>query len=324
MGWLEDAAAKAAADQPVAPVAEIPDVVPGRVLIVDGDYLAYFCAGNDETTPGDARQRAATRLGNMRTMAGCEKIVVHLTSPGSTKGDRYIIATVRPYQGKRGAGHPKNWQYLRDWLDSYKGDLFTTKTWGTREADDGMAYHAVTLGVDKAVIATADKDLRMVPAWHLDWRTYQMTRLNSEFCVIGENEKVYGHKWFWLQVLQGDSADDIPGLPKYVADGKAKLIGEKTAEKFLSECHTDEQAAHVVAALYASYYGEDWPDRLAEQMALLWMRRDQAAAVDDFVGWFFYERELGLHSRMFYAGQCLTTRVAQAKQEVASIGTTQA
>lgn len=324
MGWLEQAVAQAAADQPVAATAEIPDVVPGRVLIVDGDYLAYYCAGNDDTSPGDARQRAANRLGNMRTMAGCEKIVVHLTSPGSTKGDRYIIATVRPYQGKRGGGRPKNWQYLRDWMDSYRGDLFTTKTWGTREADDGMAYHAVTLGVDKAVIATADKDLRMVPAWHLDWQTYQMTRLDNEFEVIGANGKVYGHKWFWLQVLQGDGADDIPGLPKYVVNGKAKLIGEKTAEKFLANCGDDFDASHKVAALYASFYPGDWADMLAEQMALLWMRRDRGADIDDYSGWFFFERSNPLHCQMHSAACRLVDRVNKAKQEVASIGTAQA
>src|SRR5690606_34571648 len=100
---------------------------------------------------------------------------------------------------------PKNWAYLRDWMQSYHGDLYTVKTWGTREADDGIAYHATVLGVDKSVIASNDKDLRMIPGWHIDWTSYEMTRLDTEFSVLGENAKQYGHKWFWLQCLMGDN-----------------------------------------------------------------------------------------------------------------------
>ena len=214
------------------------------------------------------------------------------------------------------AGCANDHSDLRDWMQSYSGDLFTVKTWGTREADDGIAYHATVLGVDKAVIATADKDMRMIPAWHIDWSTYQLTRLDTEFRVWGDNGKLYGHAWFWQQVLQGDAADNIPGLPKYVVDGKSKLIGEKTAAKFLEGHTRDETAAVMVASLYASNYPDDWADRLAEQMALLWMRRDRHAAIDDWLGWFFYEPDDPLHRAMFEASQRLVERVEQAKREL--------
>lgn len=323
MDWLEEAANKAAESQPMHTGPTLRPVVPGRVLLVDGDYLAYFCAGNDEREPGIARLNAINRLEDMRDAAGCEKIVVHLTSSGSTKGDRYIIATEKAYQAQRvGSRRPKNWAYLREWMESYSGALFTTKTWGTREADDGLAYHATVLGVDKAVISTADKDLRMVPAWHLSWSAWTMTRLDTEFEVVGDDGKIYGTKWLWLQVLQGDGADNIPGLPFYANEkGAHKRMGEKTAEKFLANCKTDDEAAYIVAGLYHSYYGDDWPDRLAEQLGLLWMRRDKDATVDDWCGWFFYERNNPIHSKMFQAAQRLATRVQAAKDEVAQICT---
>lgn len=72
----------------------------------------------------------------------------------------------------------------------------------------------------------------------------------------------------------------------------------------------------MVAALYASYYPDDWADRLAEQMALLWMRRDRHAAVDDWLGWFFYEPDDPLHRAMFEASQRLVERVELAKREL--------
>ena len=319
MSWLEDALAAAGEDAPQERIRLVPEKVPGRVLIVDGDMIAYSNAGNDETPPGLARQSALSRIETMRDMSGSEKVVVHLTSSASTKGDRHVIATVKPYQDHRkGSKRPKNWAYLRDWMETYTGDLFTVKTWGTREADDGIAYHATVLGVDKAVIATADKDMRMIPAWHLDWKTYGMTRLDQEFEVIGENGKVYGHKWFFLQLLQGDSADNIPGLPKYVDKlGREKLIGEKTAEKFLAEATNDEQALILVSSLYHSYYGEvDWADYLVEQMSLLWMRRDKEGSIDDARGWFFFEPTNPLHRAGYDAFDRLVARVQAAKEAV--------
>lgn len=317
MDWLAEAQAKAAGETPQECIPLVPTVVPGRTLLVDGDMIAYSNAGNDETPPGNARLSAIARIENLRDMSGSEKVVVHLTDNSSTKGGRYIIATVKPYQANRGGGRkPKNWSYLRDWMQTYTGDLFTVKTWGTREADDGIAYHATVLGVDKAVIATADKDMRMIPAWHIDWQTYQLTRLDQEFRVVGKNGKTYGHAWFWQQLLQGDTADNIPGLPKYVVNGKAKLIGEKTAEKFLEHSTNDDDASRGVAAMYQSYYGDEWADRLAEQMSLLWMRRDREAAVDDFVGWFFYEPTDPLHRAMYEASQRLVDRVNAAREAV--------
>ena len=322
MNWLDDAVAKAADAQPVVPVSDIPEVVPGRVLIVDGDYLAYNMAGNDETEPGKARGNLLNRLHNMKVMGGCESITVHLTASGSTKADRYVIAATVPYQNKRSGRRPKNWAYLREFMEGYTGDKFSVKVWGTREADDGMAYHAMILGVDKACIATRDKDLRMVPAHHLDWQTYQLIRLGDEFEVTGVNGLLYGPKWFWTQCLQGDDADDIPGLPRYVPpSGKPQKVGEVTAAKFLKVAKSNAEAFTTVAALYRTYYNERWPDQLAEQMALLWIRRDKFAELDDCLEWVLGDlKDSDVYMCMWHAFNRLSTRVKNAKAEVANIG----
>jgi hypothetical protein len=75
-------------------------------------------------------------------------------------------------------------------------------------------------------------------------------------------------------MLQGDTADNIPGLPKYRPSEKAafKLCGEKTAEKLLDDCTTNIQAAIAVLNLYKSYYGADAEVNMLEQACLLWMR----------------------------------------------------
>lgn len=323
MGWMEDAlVAASGAPQEVSKL--FPDVVPGRHLLVDGDMIAYACSGKEGTSPGEARRRAINRIETMRDMSGSEKVTVHLTSEASTKGDRYIVATVRPYQEERNKSKkkPANWRYLREWMETYSGDLFKVKTWGTREADDGICYHAIVLGAENSVVASDDKDLRMIPAWHIDWRTYELVWApDTMFRVYNtDRSKMYGRAWFWHQVIRGDPVDKIPGVPEYLsASGKWRPVGDKTADKFIDDCLTDDECMRVAAELYKQYYGYDddvWADRMVEQMSLLWMRRYAEGAVDDFVGWMVYERNNPTHVKLFDAAARMVTRVKEAKEAV--------
>lgn len=316
MDWLKQAIAQAAESQSHEQAA--PEFVPGRVLLVDADMICYSNAGNDETEPGIARLGALARLERLRERSGSEFIVCHLTADASNKGDRHVVATVKPYQANRSGGkRPKNWEYLRDWFLTYQGDLFKVRSWGDREADDAIALHATRLGVDKCCIATADKDMRMIPGHHIDWATYELIRLEDEFEIIGETGKIYGHKWFWLQLLQGDAADNIPGLPKYKEGGKLKLIGEKTAQKFLQDADSDAEACDIVVNLYRSFYEDGWADALAEQMSLLWMRRGADGAVHDFARGYL---DFGEHrDEICQAAVRLRARVEEAKAKVAEL-----
>lgn len=290
MSWLDAAVAAAAAAAPQHEAEARPITVAGRTLLVDGDYLAYYAAGNDDTSPGRARQNALEKIEAFRVLSGSDRVVVHLTDAASNKGWRYVAATVKPYQGQRNAGRkPKNWRSLRDWMETYSGAAFKVKVWTDREADDGLAYHSAVLGPKLAVIATADKDMRMFPGIHIDWKTYDLAVIDAgEFRQVGANGKLYGHCWFWQQLLQGDTADNIPGLPKFRApNGKLKAIGEKTAELMLSQVEDNAGAFRVVSELYYSFYGEDehydWADALAEQAVLLWMREDKKASIFDWL-----------------------------------------
>lgn len=283
---------KAGAAAPV--IRPTPKLDPTLVVHVDGDMICYECAGNEEVSPGEARQRALNKIEQLRIRTGAFKAIVHMTVPGCHKGYRNAIATVKPYQGNRkGKEKPKNHGYLQDWLMSYKGDAFTTKTWNSREADDGIAacaYHAGANG-GRIAIATADKDMRMLPGLHVDWKSGELVDVAyGGYDVVGAtNGKQYGTKWFWLQMLQGDTADNIPGLPGYVKpNGNTGLLGEKTAEKFLSGCASNEAAFAEVYGLYVEYYEamgftyEEADDRFCEQAALLWMRTSVKCEVDNF------------------------------------------
>lgn len=263
------AAAAVAAGATSAPVVQ--PTVPGSVLLIDGDGLNYACAGNDDTSPSWARTRLLDRINGLKQACGAEQVQIHLTYPGSNKRHRYTIATVKPYQGKRASHRPKNWEFLRGVLEA----MPEAKSWGDREADDGMAY-AAAVHRGKVFIASADKDLRMVSGTHLNMETYEQVDVPADAWDVRAGDKQYGMRWFFLQMLMGDSVDNIPGLEKYVKEnGKAVLCGEKTAEGILQYVPDTAVAAATVAQCYKDFYGDDtWADRMVEQAALLWLSPD--------------------------------------------------
>lgn len=291
MDWLE-AAIAAAGDEPM-PCSVIPDVVPGRLVQIDGDYAAYFMAGNDDTDSGTARRNLMQRFSTIKEMTGASGVVVHLSADGCTKADRFLIATVQPYQEQRaGSARPKNWRSLREFMESYKGPAFTPKIWGDREADDGMAYMQqkwVAEGKGELIVtATRDKDMRQYPGWHMDWMTYQLTYVpQGAYEVIGANDLIYGHKWLWLQTLQGDGADHIKGLPFHLKpNGKWESVGDARALVRLAGIDNDADAFDEVVRLYDTYYTPTAGLlRLAETLLLVWLRRDQKATFTDMVSW---------------------------------------
>jgi hypothetical protein len=246
-----------------------PDKVAGRTLLADGDGLAYSCAGNDDTSPGQARRNLEQKLEGAMRAAGADKVKVLATSSASHKGHRYAIATVKAYQGKRDHGRrPKNWQFMRQLIEQDPRTVITD----TLEADDLFHINSVSHGDEHVAILTQDKDMRMVPGWHLNWDSNALVRVKPDTWAFEVDGKVFGRKWFWLQMLHGDAADNVPGLPKATIGEKQKLCGEVTAQKLLADVHSDEQALVVVGGQYAAFY-TDWRTHLLEQACLLWMRR---------------------------------------------------
>lgn len=153
----------------------------------------------------------------------------------------------------------------------------------TVEADDLFGKYSTILTPENTVIYTEDKDMRMVPGWHLDWKLHTMHFVPEGTWEVEYNEKVFGRKWFWLQMLMGDQADNIPGLPNLLPSNERKgLIGPATAVKLLDKIKTNEDAQGYVSQLYRAYYGDDsWDTELLEQGILLWMRTDNGSSVWD-------------------------------------------
>lgn len=271
--WMKAAVAEAAKQPVIQSNTLIPETVPGRVFHLDGDYLAYFAAGHDDTPPGIAVRIAAQRIENYRIMSGSEVVNVHLTASASDKGERGLISTVQPYQANRtGAKRPKNWDALREYLETSNRVAFERTIWTDREADDGMALASRSTSdpVRYVVVGTRDKDMRMFAGTHMDWMTYTTVAVppGAYDVVCPLTGLQYGHKFFWMQMLMGDNADHIPGLPKLYGNN----VGPARAAEYLAKTRNNSEAFKLVREAYRAHYSETWDDRMAEQAALLWMR----------------------------------------------------
>ena len=124
------------------------------------------------------------------------------------------------------------------------------------EADDVVsiwAQQALDAGVH-FVIAHIDKDIDMVEGWH-----YNFTKETLYYIC-----KDQGYRKMCLQMLTGDSTDNIQGLVG---------IGPKKAEKLLADVPQPDMLDKVREA-WEEAHPEDWQDRLEVCWNLLYMRRD--------------------------------------------------
>lgn len=286
------------------PPENFPETVPGRTVHIDADFLAYMVSYEKEGNViqlDDMQHNCSVAVEKIRRMAAAQFVHLHLTPGTSTKGDRPALAIQREYQANRqGKPKPDKLHIMRDWM----ARNFTSTSNQFAEADDSMAaaqYAAIKAGSGHlSVICSKDKDLNMVAGLHLDWDTGRITKPENElghedtFGSIWLEEKSakkikgIGTKFFWSQLLTGDTADNIQGLPLlFHADlSKPKKVGPVLANGFLIGVKSDKEAFNKIKAAYEKYGQElgfthwktgeavSWQNVFISEMQLLWMRRE--------------------------------------------------
>lgn len=183
---------------------------------------------------------------------------LYLTGPGNFRDH---MATLKVYKGNRDPeAKPKHYAVLKE---------FATKQYGAitidgQEADDALGIDGIKAfkewetsgrlpGQSKYVLCTVDKDLQMIPGLHYNF-------VKDELHWIDRRDAL---RFFYWQLLVGDSTDNIGGCPK---------IGKKRAEAAL-EGKDDEMAMWLACRdLYAKHY-EDVEAVMVENARLLWIRR---------------------------------------------------
>jgi DNA polymerase-1 len=296
----------------VLPEKAYPEIVKGRTAHIDADFLAYMAAyeRKDEVNVlEDILYRADVMIEDKRRECGAEFAVLHLTPNTSDKGGRYEAAIQKQYQGQRSSDRkPQYLEAVREYMAGFTGDV-AGRAWQNAEADDGMSEAAWKSHGDgtsnECVIATKDKDLRMCPGLHLDWDSGAITDCGRDtFGWIGIKERTgksgkvtkkhdgFGTKFFWFQMLMGDTADNIKGCPKALIDGKHKLCGLVGAYSLLKDASTDAECLRIVMDAYKSnsythwQTGADhtWQEVFLSEAHMLWMQRT-AGKQDDVKHW---------------------------------------
>jgi hypothetical protein len=218
-----------------------------KYIFVDGDPFAYRAAFSKQ---GEDLEAAIDKVDEVIEEALSavawawdeEDIQVALT--GKTNF-RYDVAVTYPYKGNRkDAEKPEHLGEVRQHMIDNWGAIVSEG----EEADDLLGIWSTEQGPSSIVI-TIDKDMLQLPCHHYN----PMTKKHK---TVSDFE---GLKFFYTQLLTGDTADNIKGL---------KGIGPKKAEAILRDCNTEKELYNACLIAYDSDL--DW---LMENARLLWLRR---------------------------------------------------
>ena len=193
---------------------------------------------------------------------------------------RYLVGKTKPYKGTR--HNPKPFHFyniLAYMLANYEVVMSS----GGLEADDEVCI-AQRTAIDEGretTICSRDKDLRICAGRHYSWECGKQAAIGPEttdtFGWLDKkaNGEVYGYGliFFLFQMLTGDSADNIPGLPK---------VGAVGAWNILNKVKDKKEALSLVKKKYKEVLGDQSKDYFLEQGSLLWMvqRRDEPFSIE--------------------------------------------
>jgi DNA polymerase-1 len=154
------------------------------------------------------------------------------------------------YKANRDPSHkPVHYEALRNYLQT----VWNATVIHHLEADDMLAIRQ-TEAKEETCICSADKDLRMVPGKHYNFIKDKPFRVTPE----------EGIKWFYTQLLMGDTVDNIKGIPG---------IGPRKAEAILKANGGDSEKELYVTVRKEYLAKGLTEDDILLNGRLLWMRR---------------------------------------------------
>lgn len=190
---------------------------------------------------------------------------------------RETMTVTKEYKGHRKQDKPFHYHNMTEYLVA-NYDCVIAKG---LEADDLLSISQNSNNSSETgyetIICSRDKDLRITPGLHYTWACgkspalmpYRVDKLGT--LEYKENRKLFGTglKFFYSQMLMGDPADNIPGIPK---------LGPAYAFKLLNDCESEEELAKRVYEEYVKYCEKTYPENknmateyFREQADLLWI-----------------------------------------------------
>ena len=166
---------------------------------------------------------------------------------------RETVAVTAPYKGNRKESSRPFWY---NEMREYFVEAWDAVVVDGMEADDAMGIAQCRDSTEDTVICSIDKDLLMVPGNHYNWK-------KEEFTTTTEQDSM---RFFYTQMLTGDSTDNIIGL---------KGIGPVRAKKLLAGCSSWGTYHHAVREEYNREFGSAAHARFIENTQLLWIKQEE-------------------------------------------------
>jgi 5'-3' exonuclease len=112
------------------------------------------------------------------------------------------------------------------------------------EADDLLGIWQME-DINNTIICSLDKDLWQIPGMHYSWEisgTSKGTKW-TKAAEIGNVSHLEGLRFFYTQMLVGDTADNVKGVSG---------VGKKTAPALLQNCMTEQEMFEIVQDKYSN------------------------------------------------------------------------
>lgn len=197
--------------------------------LVDGDNLAFACAASAEDADEAwvACSRAQSFMETILQSTGVTEFEVWLSGP-----DNFRYTVYPEYKGNRkGAYRPKWEKDVKDYLT-----IEWNANWSEGcEADDMLGVRLTELGSD-AILCHLDKDMNQIAGKHFNWAIIRLGNVVREARIYDVTPEE-GDRFFWKQVLTGDTTDNIKGVSG---------IGPVKAEGILRGCFTNQDCYEKV------------------------------------------------------------------------------
>lgn len=217
------------------------------IALIDGDTPVFAAAlSSEDGELWQATSRLDRMIENIARDSGASEYKIFVS--GGTNFRKELDSN---YKANRNAEDPK-----------YRADckLHLIKTYGAIEADGFEADDLCGIYQgENTIICGIDKDLLQIPGKHFSWELTRKGKVVREKCFT-EVSEIEGLKFFYKQLLIGDTSDNIKGVYK---------VGEKKADKIIDPLNDEQEMYETVLELY-----EGDEERLIRNADLLWIWRD--------------------------------------------------
>jgi 5'-3' exonuclease len=203
------------------------------IAIIDGDVLLYMSIWNSETLE-EGKSKFKDLLDGVLNSLFTTNYVMAIGGPDNFRVD--LFPDYKANRKKAKDNRPDWFGNLKTWAAQLEGCEETNNC----EADDLVRIWSLecdNAGINRVVVSV-DKDLDCIPGTHYNPRTKQIYQITEK----------YANRFYWQQILTGDSVDNIPGL---------RRVGPKKAEKLLADAGTHEELRNAVCKAYHNAHGDE-------------------------------------------------------------------